>query len=61
MPVGRVNGVELSWERRGSGPRLLFCNGSGLALQDVHPLLDPLTASFDLLAWDSAALAVAPR
>jgi pimeloyl-ACP methyl ester carboxylesterase len=47
-----VNGVELYWEQRGSGPRLLFCNGSGLTLQDVRPLLDPLTASFDLLAWD---------
>ena len=52
MPLDHVNGVELYWERRGSGPRLLFCNGSGLSLQDVRPLLDPLTASFDLLAWD---------
>jgi 3-oxoadipate enol-lactonase len=52
MPAGRVNGVELYWERRGTGSRLLFCNGSGLTLQDVRPLLDPLTASFDLLAWD---------
>jgi pimeloyl-ACP methyl ester carboxylesterase len=52
MPVDRVNGVELHWERQGRGPRLLFCNGSGLALQDIQPLLDPLTASFDLLAWD---------
>ena len=52
MPVEHVNGVELYWEQRGSGPRLLFCNGSGLTLQDVRPLLDPLTASFDLLAWD---------
>jgi hypothetical protein len=31
---------------------LLFCNGSGLTLRDIRPLLDPLTASFDLLAWD---------
>jgi 3-oxoadipate enol-lactonase len=52
MPVGRVNGVELYWERRGDGPRLLFFNGSGLALQAVRPLLDPLATSFDLLAWD---------
>jgi 3-oxoadipate enol-lactonase len=52
MPVDHVNEVELYWEQRGSGPRLLFCNGSGLTLQDVRPLLDPLTASFDLLAWD---------
>jgi 3-oxoadipate enol-lactonase len=52
MPVELVNGVDLYWERRGSGPRLLLCNGSGLSLQDVRPLLDPLAAAFDLLAWD---------
>ena len=52
MPVTQVNGAELYWEQRGSGPRLLFCNGSGLTLADIRPLLDPLTASFDLLAWD---------
>src|SRR5215475_2861128 len=52
VPVNRVNGADLFWERRGSGQRLLFCNGSGLALQAVRPLLDPLAASFDLLAWD---------
>src|SRR6516164_6321291 len=52
MPVDHVNGVELYWEQRGSGPRLLFCNGSGLTLHDVRPLLDPLAASFDVLAWD---------
>jgi len=52
MPVDHMNGVELYWEQRGSGPRLLFCNGSGLTLHDVRLLLDPLTASFDLLAWD---------
>ena len=52
MPVDQVSGVELYWERRGSGSRVLFCNGSGLTLQEIRPLLDPLTASFDLLAWD---------
>jgi 3-oxoadipate enol-lactonase len=52
MPVELVNGVDLYWQRRGSGPRLLFCNGSGLSLQDVRLMLDPLAAAFDLLAWD---------
>jgi len=56
VPAGRVNGVELYWEQRGSGPRLLFCNGSGLTLQAVQPLLDALIASFDLLAWDYRGL-----
>lgn len=52
MPVDRVNGVELYWEQRGHGPRLLFCNGSGTTLQTVRPLLDLVAATFDLLAWD---------
>lgn len=52
MPVSEVNGVELCWERRGSGPRLLFCNGSGSTMARVQPLLDLLAVRFDLLAWD---------
>ena len=56
MPVDHVNGVELYWERRGSGPRLLFCNGSGTTLQVVRPLLDSLAGAFDLLAWDYRGL-----
>ncbi len=30
MPVSEVNGVELCWERAGSGARLLFCNRVGI-------------------------------
>ena len=52
MPVGEVNGVEVYWERAGSGPRLLFCNGSGSTMADAQPLLDVLAGGFDLLAWD---------
>ena len=56
MPVDHVNGVELYWEQRGAGPRLLFCNGSGTTLQAVRPLLDLVAARFDLLAWDYRGL-----
>src|SRR6516225_362351 len=56
MPVDHVNGVKLYWEQRGSGPRLLFCNGSGTTLQAVGPLLDLVAARFDLLAWDYRGL-----
>lgn len=52
MPIDHVNGVELYWEQRGTGPRLLFCNGSGTTLQAARPLLDLLAGKFDLLAWD---------
>ena len=56
MPVDQVNGVDLYWERSGSGPRLLYCNGSGTTLQVVRPLLDLVAAKFDLLAWDYRGL-----
>jgi pimeloyl-ACP methyl ester carboxylesterase len=56
MPVDHVNGVELYWEQRGSGPRLLFCNGSGTTLQAVGPLLDLVAERSDLLAWDYRGL-----
>ncbi len=52
MTVTEVNGVELWWQRSGSGPRLLFCNGSGSTIADAEPLLDVLAGRFDLLAWD---------
>ena len=56
MPVSNVNGVELYWERVGSGARLLFCNGSGLTLDRARPLIDRLAAEFDVLAWDYRGL-----
>ena len=56
MPADHVNGVELYWEQSGSGPRLLFCNGSGTTVQTVRPLLDLVAAKFDLLAWDYRGL-----
>lgn len=52
MPVSEINGVELSWQRGGRGPRLLFCNGSGSTLADARPMLDRFADGFDLLAWD---------
>jgi 3-oxoadipate enol-lactonase len=56
MPVDQVNGVGLYWERSGSGPRLLFCNGSGTTLEVVRPVLNSFAAKFDLLAWDYRGL-----
>lgn len=56
MALSRVNGVDLYWERTGSGPPLLFCNGSGSTLADIRPLLEPLAAAFDLLAYDQRGL-----
>ena len=42
----------LHHERRGTGPPLLYCNGSGASLRSVRPLLTVLSGHFDLLAFD---------
>ncbi len=52
MPISDLNGVELYWERAGSGPRLLYCTGSGSTLSDARPMLDAFRGGFDVLAWD---------
>lgn len=52
MPVSTINGLSLGWERSGTGPRLLFCNGSGRTLAESQPMLEYLGGRFDLLAWD---------
>ncbi len=52
MPTASCNGVVLHYERVGDGPRLLYCNGSGTTLDSTRPLLEKLSAQFDLLAFD---------
>jgi pimeloyl-ACP methyl ester carboxylesterase len=50
------NGAELYWEKAGSGPRLLFCNGSGMTVDNVRPQLEVIRQGFELLAWDYRGL-----
>jgi pimeloyl-ACP methyl ester carboxylesterase len=52
----RVNGIDLYFERRGDGPRLLFLNGSGSTIQSAAPLIDVFASSFDLLVHDQRGL-----
>ncbi len=56
MATARLNGIDVHYERRGEGPRLLFINGSGATLEGVEPLLDVYAARFDLLAHDQRGL-----
>jgi pimeloyl-ACP methyl ester carboxylesterase len=56
MATVRLNGIDVHYERRGCGPRLLFLNGSGATLEAVAPLLDIYAARFDLLAHDQRGL-----
>lgn len=56
MPTIEANGIEIYYERRGSGPRLLFFNGSGATLQTSGPLIWSLADRFDVLAHDQRGL-----
>ncbi|MGI9126554.1 MAG: alpha/beta fold hydrolase [Mycobacterium sp.] len=50
----------LHFERRGTGPRLLYCNGSGATLREVRPMLNILAADFDVLAFDYRGMGASP-
>src|SRR6185312_15788284 len=56
MPTVSANGIDIYYERRGEGPRLLFFNGSGATLDLIGPMLDPFTARFDVVAFDQRGL-----
>jgi len=56
MPVARADGADLHFEVGGSGPRLLFVNGSGVTLADSRLLVDAFASRFELLAYDHRGL-----
>jgi pimeloyl-ACP methyl ester carboxylesterase len=56
MPVSRVNGIDVYYERSGSGPPLLFLNGSGATLETTGLLIKPFTERCDVLAFDQRGL-----
>jgi len=56
MPAITANGIELYYERRGRGPRLLFFNGSGATLETSAPLIWSFADRFDVVAHDQRGL-----
>jgi len=48
LPTARVDGVDLPHGSAGSGPRVLFCNGSGATPEGTRPLLEAVSRSADL-------------
>jgi pimeloyl-ACP methyl ester carboxylesterase len=48
----RLNGIEIHFERSGTGPRLLFLNGSGSTLANSGFLLAPFRARCEVVAHD---------
>jgi pimeloyl-ACP methyl ester carboxylesterase len=51
-----LDDVELYWERRGEGPRLLFLNGSGATIESSAPLIDAFAGHFEVLVHDQRGL-----
>ena len=60
MPIDRIGAVDLAWERTGTGPRLVVCNGSGTTLDEARILLAVLGEGFDVLAFDYRGLGGSP-
>jgi pimeloyl-ACP methyl ester carboxylesterase len=56
VPTVHVNGIDVHYEQFGSGPRLLFVNGSGSSLAAVRPMLDNYARHFEVLAHDQRGL-----
>jgi pimeloyl-ACP methyl ester carboxylesterase len=56
VPTVRANGIDVYFERRGSGPTLLWLNGSGSTVEQIAPLLRPYTDRFDLVIHDQRGL-----
>jgi 3-oxoadipate enol-lactonase len=56
MPTIAANGIDLYYERSGSGPRLLFLNGSGSSIATSELLIKLFTNDFDLLVHDQRGL-----
>ena len=57
MPVTTVNGLNLYFERAGSGPPLLFISGTGGDLRNKPNVFDgPLAKAFELLSYDQRGL-----
>lgn len=56
MPTARINGIEIFFERSGTGERLLFLNGSGATLAGTTVVMAPFAERFDLLAHDQRGL-----
>jgi len=56
MPTERLNGIDIYWERSGTGPRLLMFNGSGSTIERMRPLFNLLATQFDVVLHDQRGL-----
>jgi 3-oxoadipate enol-lactonase len=56
VPTVHANGIDIAYDRSGTGPRLLFLGGSGSNLTTNRPLINLLAPNFDVLTNDQRGL-----
>jgi pimeloyl-ACP methyl ester carboxylesterase len=56
MTTARLNGIDMYFERSGSGPPTLFLNGSGSSIANSGFLLAPLREGLDVLVHDQRGM-----
>jgi pimeloyl-ACP methyl ester carboxylesterase len=56
MPTAHLNGIDVYYEVCGSGPRLLAFNGSGATIESAAPMIERLSARFEVLIHDQRCL-----
>jgi len=56
LPTARIDGIDLAYEVAGTGPRVLFLNGSGGTMAQSRPLLGLVGDGVELLAFDQRGL-----
>ncbi len=56
MPTVNANGISIYYERSGTGPPLLFINGSGTTLATTGMLVTPFAERCDVVAYDQRGL-----
>src|SRR3954471_13095426 len=56
MPTINGNGIDIYYEQRGSGPRLLYFQGSGQTLKKSGVMIDGFAKQFDVVAHDQRGL-----
>jgi 3-oxoadipate enol-lactonase len=56
VPTINANGIDIYYERKGEGPRLLYFQGSGQTLAKSGMMVDGWAKEFDVLAFDQRGL-----
>ena len=56
MPFGQVRDIKIYYEIAGSGPQLLFMNGTNADLRRRQPFVDKLSDYFTVLRYDQRGL-----